>query len=370
MNRRHDDEELAAELRQELIDAGAEPRDLTPSPGQAQRAEAVLAAIIMRPRRPETLPATRARQSPARARRWARAGAFMAAAAALALVLVTVRPGQGPEHAAALTPPLLRFDDVAAGALPAAGRPARAELESLAGKAESLPDTSGGVQHVVLDSWLASTGDSEGEPVHSALVPVRSEMFFQPDGTMRSIERRGRPLDQQGRIDTSPDSDPGPVQSDDSFESSDPGPDYAQGLPTEPSELLSALRARQDPLVCADRSGGCLMDDIIDLYHSYVVPPVLTAALWRVLATDSSVTYLGATSDRLGRDAMAFTTLGVDGTSQGLLFADARTGAYLGDEMVLTKRSDAFSFTPPAVISFSALVRAERISEDQLPASR
>lgn len=366
MNRKHDHEELAEQLRRDLISAGAEPRDLTPLPGQTQRAESALADIVTMPRDAQATPLP-VRRAPSRTRKLVRAGGFVAAAAVLALVFVIVRPGQSPEPAAAGTPPLLRFEDVKPGTLPAAGKPAAAALEKLAAKAETLPASAGPVQRVVLDSWWASTETSDTAPARSALVPVQRESYFQPDGTIRAIERRGAPLDQNGRIDPSLDSLRGPVQSDDSFESPDPGPNYAETLPTNAATLRTTLEARQDPVTCAEASGGCLVNDVVDLYHNYVLPPRLAAALWEVMSTDPSITYLGPTHDRLGRDAIAFTTPGVDGTSQSLVFVNPKTGAYLGDEVVLTKTSDAFSFTPPAVVSFSALVIADRIEEDQLP---
>ena len=111
-------------------------------------------------------------------------------------------------------------------------------------------------------------------------------------------------------------------------------------------------------------AGACLIGDVVGLFHKYVVPPALTAALWRVLATDPTITYLGPVRDRLGRPAEAFSTPGEDGVSQRLLLIAPGTGAYLGEEVVLIAPSPSFDFQPPAVTSFSALVHSERVAPD------
>ncbi len=109
------------------------------------------------------------------------------------------------------------------------------------------------------------------------------------------------------------------------------------------------------------------MADVISLHQSYVVPPALTAALWEVLAQEPSVRLVGATHDRLGREAIAFMTRAPDGASQQLLLADPETGAYLGEEKVLVEKLDGVGFTPPAVTSFSAIVESRRIAKTEVP---
>lgn len=357
------DDKLTAELRELLIEAGAEPRDLTPLPGQSERAEGLLATIVQTSPTHET-PVVHVQFN--RKRRAAqRAVGLLAAAAVVAIATVVVWPGQGTAPADASTPAMLHFQDVKRGTLPAAGEPARDELMTLASKAKALPDSAGPIQHIVVDAWWASTDDpADGSPASTVIEPVRRESFFQPDATIRAIEVRGAPMDDEGHIVAGGSDKP---ISDESFESPDPGPGYADSLPTVPAELQVTLEANHDPVSCEAAAGSCFMADVVDLNANYVLPPKLTAALWDVLAEEPSITSLGTTEDRLGRTALAFSTPGQDGTSQQLLLIDPKTGAYLGEEVILTVKSETYSFTPPAVISFSALVRAERIDEDQLP---
>lgn len=353
------DDALADELRQSLIAAGVRPRDLTPLPGREARAEEALARILRTQRREG------AAARPAR--RWPRWGALVLAAAVVAVALVVVWPGRSSPPAYASTPPLLTFPHEKAGTLPATGRDAAPSLERLADRAAEQPEPADApVQHVVLSAWWSSTDESEAGVVRSVLEPVESESFFLPDGTMRRIERRGPPLNRQGRI--VPARGSAPALTDESFDFSDPGPTYADELPIDPEELGALLARDQDPTTC-QVTGACLVSAVVDLHFNYVVPPDLTAALWRVLATDPSITYLGRVRDRLNRPADAFTTAGLDDVSQQLLLIDPVTGLYLGEEAVLVRPSKDYEFTPPAVVSFTTLVRSERIGHDQMPSS-
>ena len=356
MSHEEESELLAEELRRALIAAGVKPHDLTPLPGQQERSQAALAGIL-NARGSEPVRVNRAGS-----RRWLRRAAGLVAAAVLASI-VTVWTGHAPQPAQAATPPLLAFSNQERGRIPAVGEDAAPMFQVLAAEAARQPEPSDQpVQHVVLSSWWSSSGESADGQVHSLLEPVDRESFYEPDGTMRAIERRGAPLDREGDIRQSDTT--GAVLSDETFVSSDPGPHFADSLPTDPEALRTELLSRQDPGTCRDVSGACLIGDVVGLFHKYVVPSALTAALWRVLATDPTITYLGPVRDRLGRPAEAFSTPGEDGVSQRLLLIAPGTGAYLGEEVVLIAPSPSFDFQPPAVTSFSALVHSERVAPD------
>jgi len=350
------DDELLEQTRRELLAAGVSPPDLTLPEGYDARAEASLVAIL-----------ATARPRPASRRTWWRIGAVVAAAAVVvAIVIGMVRTGPTPV-AQAGTPPLLSFHDVDPGTLPTTGTDAAGPLHDLAARARSLSGPGDGpVQHLVFDAWWASTGEEDGDTeTQSAVVPLEHEIYLLPDGTYRSIERRGTPLDQQGRIDPEAGWAQGPAVTDESIRDASRPADLADTLPTDPAALSQRFAADDDPTTCAD--GGCLLDEALSVLGRYAVTPALTAALWEALADDDSVSYLGTTRDRLGRTAEAFMSPGLDRHSQRLLFIDPATGAYLGDETVLTSQSEAWSFTPPAVIEFNALVDVGRIPLADVP---
>jgi len=359
VTRHTDPEEFAAELRRRLIDEGAIPRDLAPLPGQETRAEEALARIVSSP--PLGPPYLRTKPG---LRRRRRALAFLGAAVAIVLGLAIVWPGWpgSTPHAVAATPPLLAFPDVATGRFPEDGEPARERLLQLAAAVERQPDPAPEpVQRVVVSAWFTSSEETADGSMSSSLAAVTRESNFAPDGTMYVVESRGPELDQHGRVKDPANESEAPVTVEESFESNDPGPRFAEELSADPRRLREQLDARQDPQTCGAVPASCLVVETIDLFHNYVVRPGLSAALWRTLATEPGVTYVGEVSDRLDRPADAFAALGLDRTTHLLIFLDPETGLYLGDEEVLTEPSDAFGFDPPAVISFSALVESRRV---------
>ena len=357
---------LGEEIRRSLLDAGATPRDLAPLPGQGDRAEQFLERILETPRerRSEADEASDTRRRRAR-RGIVRSGLFAAAAAVVVLLVVVAQPTHVTPRLHAATPPLLEFASADAARIPATGSPAGPVLRTLADLARQQPSpVAAPVQHVSISAWWASIGRQPDGQVAGRLEPVDRASYFQPDGTMRVVERRGAPLDPRGQLVSQA---AGETLTDESFLSSDPGPSHARRLPVDPDALRTTLGSAHDPAVCRRASGACLMSDVVDLFHNYVVPPRLTGALWDVLSTDPTVHYLGRTQDRLDRAAEAFATVGEDRVTQRLLLISPTTGAYLGEEVVLTRPSNAYPFEPPAVVSFSALLSAERIRRSALP---
>ncbi|MFT4009243.1 MAG: hypothetical protein QM655_04290 [Nocardioidaceae bacterium] len=363
-NDKEDGDRFVEEFRRELEAYGLEAPEYAPQPGDDERAERELARIVALPQ-----------SKMARLRRFAGTGSSwrprktvwsvgLVVAVLVAIVFTVVRPLGSEYVAQAGTPPLLRFDGVEAGDLPSSGRPAGNVLVELAGKARNLPGSGDEpVQRVVLDGWFAESGGEIGAPVETVLRPVRRESYFLPDNTVRVIEERGPPLDQEGQITTvGDDSVPGRV--DESFASPDPGAAYARKLPIQPAALGQVLLGDYDPTTPV---GGALLFQISNIARTYVIPPAVLATMWEVMAEEPTITLLGTTRDRLGRQALVFSALAIDGISQQLLLADPATGAILGDETVLVKPSDAYAFTPPAVTSFTTIISSERVGTSQLP---
>lgn len=344
------DDDLADELRDLLHAAGVKPSVPEDTPESSSRAEWQLERILRQSRSPQR-------------RRAVAAGVGLAAAGivvALVIATGTVPPPTPP--AAAATPPLLTFS-VADRHGPDAshGRPARTQLLKLAEAAEHLPAQGPGpVGHVELDAWWSTNELGDAAQVTSNLIPQHLEQWRTPDGRVRQVTKLGPALTSKGRLDDNIAWDEVPVQSDDTF----PGakPPWGERIPTDSGELRHVLTGDDEP-ECASSSGGCLMRDAIDMQYNYVVPPRSLAALWIAMADEPTITYLGTTTDRLGRAAVGFTAPSPDGVSRLIVLADPATGAWLGDETVLVEPSPAFGFSPPAVTAFTALVTADRIEQ-------
>lgn len=368
MTRPHDSAEDDERFRQELIAHGVPTTDASPLPRDVARAELELARILALPQRKPTV--LRAVTSAATGRRTRRIVLPILATVAVvvAVFVVVLHPAGKGYVAEASTPPLLPLEGVQPGTFPSSGAPAGDTLRKLAAEALGLPyDSTQPVQRVVVDSWFSeSVGEAEGGAAQSILRSVQRESYFLPDDTFRSIERRGDPLDQYGRV-TTPIQTEGPSLMDESFASPDPGAAYAEGLPTEPAVLREVLLDGFDAQTLKETPGGALLGQVTALTSSYVLPPQLLSTILQMLADEPSITLLGTTHDRLDREALILSAPGIDGDSQQLLLVDPDTGAILGDELVLVKPSASYSFEPPAVTSFNTIVRSERIAYADLP---
>lgn len=356
---RSDDPELRRLLDQIGLDA-----DDSPTPGadeDRERAERMLAYVLAHGR--ATAPSSRPRAS------WSGWGRRLTAAAGLAILIVlgyTAGPWSGGESALASTPPMLRFSGVDPGQVPDSDVPADGVIAELADRARLLPDPAEQpVQSIELDAWWASTMmDTSGE-ARSVLVPVRVSHFVLPDGDFRSIERRGLPLDKDGRVTDPPDWDHAPPVSDTVFTLDEHrGPEYPAGLPTSSDELRELLAP---PDECPDGPGACLMSEAAQLHTNYVLTPELTANLWSAMRGAPDISHLGETIDRLGRHAEVISAPILGGSNQFLVLADPATGAFLGFEQILLTEDATYGFDPPAVISFTALVESRRIAHSAVP---
>lgn len=370
MTKSHDAAEDDERFRQELIGHGIPINDASPHLGDDARARLELARILALPQgKPTSL---RRLTSGASNRPRRIMLPILAAAAVLVAVFVVVgHPGGQGYVAQAGTPRLLALKGVEPGTLPASGGSAGETLHELAARALDLRyDSAQPVQLVVVDSWFSeSVDEAGGEAARSILRSVQRESYFLPDDTFRSIERRGAPLDQNGRV-TVPIETEGPSLTDESFSSPDPGADYPESLPTEPAALRDALLGGFDSPTLTKAPGGALLSQVTALTSSYVLPPRLLSAILQVLADEPSITLLGTTNDRLDRRALILSAPAIDGYSQQLLLVDPDTGAVLGDELVLVKPSVSYSFEPPAVTSFNTIARSERIAYAGLPQAR
>lgn len=349
---------LAEEVRSLLSGLGLESRALEPLPGESERADRDLALILVSP---QDAPAGR----PSWARRAGRPLLLLATAAVLAIGLVIVRPFAGSDPVMATTPAILQITDGGGTVLEQATEPASDELRRLAGLARRAPAPSDGpVQLIVRSSWLLSTDEGAARG-RSVLVPVHSEQYFQPDGTVRTIERRSQPLDSSGQLTDEIGSwSDARALSDQTFAGPVNGPDYPSTLSTDPVELAEQLVP--DPAECEVLT-HCLVAAANSLHYNYVIEPRLSSGLLEMLAQRPDIRFAGSTSDRLDRPAEAFVAPGADASRRIIVLIDPETGELLGSEEVLVEDSAALGLDAPAVIEFTALEESRRIAESDVP---
>lgn len=371
MNRRFGEDD--PELR-ELLDSLGIPAEYSVptklTEDEVRRADEMLATVMSSPRGSG---AGSARDAQSRRIGWTGGSMWGRVAVALVVcalagVLLLVQPWGGVRPAVAQTPAMLHFASVSVGEIPTVGDPAAEVWRDLALRAATLPaPMDSPVQRVEVDAWWASSGIPENEAeVQSVLVPVRSVAYLLPTGERRSIEYRGEPLDADGRpMSTDMDWDTAPPLSDTIVAIDHAmGAGYPESLPVNQDDLIEELAPSE---VCGETRGGCLLSAIAMLFETYVVPPALTARIWDASANESSITTLGQTVDRLGREAVALTAAGLNPSEQVLILIDPHNGRYLGSETILIQADESFGFDPPAVISFTAVVTAERVPESDVP---
>ncbi|WP_300680037.1 hypothetical protein [Nocardioides sp.] len=362
------------ELRELLDSIGLHTPVAQPAPERDPAAIAMLATILATPRH-DLAQRRRLPREPRAPRsaavRWGTRVVAVAAVAVLVFALTQVLPqrgGGGP--AVALTPPMLTLSGISEADAATAGSAADGVLTTLAEHASAAAAPADEpVQRLEIAGWWASTTPADGTaPVATVLLPTVSTVYVLPDGDRRAIERRGTPLDRYGRVAALPDGDSSAVSSDQTTPL-DPsrGPDYPATLPTTVVGMREALAPAAD---CAGMVASCLLSSVQDLFENYVVPPAVTAVVWRTLATESGITSLGETKDRRGRTAQVLTAPSINPRQQILVLIDPDHGTYLGSENVLIKADENFGFDPPAVVSFTAVVSAQRVPVSAVPAVR
>lgn len=326
-------------------------RDLPPERHDAIRRllEDVVADDAARGELPGRMPA-----SPRRPRLW-RSIAVAATAAATAAVLVVTGLGDGGDddvvHAA--TPPVLN------GAM-GTGEPAEPQLRELAVAAATAPREAP-VSAIRTETWrlaISVRGEGASPSVTSAVVPVLHERTFGDDGTVHLREVRGEPQfpgeeyrrawDSEGHPDPE-----GTVLLDRTVPARSLESAYPARLAADParlrSQLLSASPGTPEP-------GAALLRALHEVRAERPVPAATRQAALTMLADEPGLRYLGETTDRADRPALAFAT---DGTDTGIsrrhvLLLSPRDGRILGYEEVATG-GDARSLDvePPAVVAYT-----------------
>jgi hypothetical protein len=274
-------------------------------------------------------------------------GGAVAAAGAAAGLLALDLPRTRPAYAA--TPQALTV------APPRIGDPGRDSLEQLAAAAGDDGDTTA-VDHLVTDRWdLNSTID--GRTVTSAIIASRRQLWRSGEDQARIIEQYLPPqfpttADRDNwRADGSP-SGGGETRED------YPAGTFPAAFPGRPPLQPSTLA---DWLTRADTSDVAIINGTADLLNERALTGSERAALLRVLAHRTALTYAGTTVDRAGRRGHAFTTTSRSSGAEvtHLFVIDPGTATILAYEQILTAGADALRVRRPAVISYRTYRTAE-----------
>jgi len=267
-------------------------------------------------------------------------GGAVAAAGAAAGLLVADLPRNHPAYAA--TPRALAIT------ARRTGDPGRSSLEQIAAKAGNDGDPTA-VDHLVTDRWdLNSIVD--GRVVTSAIIASRRELWRTSGNAARTIEQY-LPPDFPTAADRDNWRSAGSPQGDGETRKDYPAGTFPTAFSGRPPRQLDGLA---EWLRRADTSDVALITGTADLLNERALTGPERAALLRILARETTLTYAGSTIDRAGRPGEAFTTSSPSSGAEvtHLLVIDPGTAAVLAYEQILTAGADALHVHRPAVISY------------------
>lgn len=346
-------EDAAAETLKFLEDLGALPRQAPMSQAAHDRADEMARAALgqITATAPEHHEQVRVRPR-SRVRRWTRVAVAVTAPALLAaaaVVIVLSRQGNGPAviPPSAATPPMLHFS-LTSAKRPLDGVGSAGELRRLAEIAQGVkPVGSGQYQVIQTESWTLSVSSASDGAV---FIPRIAKRYVAPDGSYALVQWSGKQLERDGQL-VAPLSSPslGSDQPTQQFGTiTTPNPN---GFSSEAPKFLSALVGTCHP------QASCLGQAIERAHQEWVVTPRTEATLWNALSTVSDVKYLGATLDRLGRSAEAFSLPGRSGKSEVILVGRS-DGKLLEVDTVQTTNGGVPYVAGPAVVKFDVYLTA------------
>ena len=259
------------------------------------------AAMVRRPARRHPARRHPARRRPARrrpARYWVLAGSAAIAVLIGAVAVLAGRPAARPGQLA--TAPMLHYTltGVTAPVLARQLPPARAlllRLGRIAGQQPAPPRPPGAdVGYVLTNEWYMSVAVAGGTNT-VAITPQVDQTWTAPDGTARQVEHSGKPwVGPIGSLLTLRGVDHRRPASDSTSRTTEEFGPLVAALSANPArlraQLLRASEYRGDPRRVPEAYQ--LIGVIANLQHQ-PVPPRLEAAIWRVLAGQPDIRYLG-----------------------------------------------------------------------------
>lgn len=285
------------------------------------------------------------------------AGSAAVAVLAAAGAVLANRPAGAPGQLA--TAPMLDYtlagvsSPARARQLPPAGALLR-HLARVAARQPAVPQPPGAdVGYVLTNEWYMSVAVAGGTNT-VAIIPEVDKTWTTPGGTGRQLQLTGKPLaGPVGSLLTLRAAEHRQPVSDSTFRAAEQFGPPVRSLATNPArlraQLLRASEYRGDPQQVP--AGYQLFKVIADLHHQ-VVRPGLEAAIWRVLAGQQAVRYLGTVTDRAGRPGVAVATTAFD-SDRLVLIISPSTGRLLGEEHLFLTNPGALNVrTFPMVASY------------------
>ncbi|MFB7999812.1 CU044_5270 family protein [Streptomyces sp. NPDC056002] len=269
--------------------------------------------------------------------------AVTGALAATAAVVSDLLPGSYPEPACGATPPMLKISS-------ARDLSAREELEAVARRTERLKEPTSSSDHFVQETWSLSTRIG-GRQITSAVVPERRDSWKSADGTIKWSVRAEDPQFQnskqkemwQGQWDSIDEPTTRTGKGGSSY-GNPPGPDgmrkwLGKGSPGD--------------------TAGFISESLVQKLMTNHLSPRQRAAVLRTLAAKKGLRFSGSTTDRAGRDGVAFTVESTNSVvpSKHILIIDPRHGRVLAYEEVLTGDPGRLKVKTPAVVNYVTFLK-------------
>ncbi len=289
---------------------------------------------------------------PAPGRRW-RGPAMAAATLIAATVLVLGNVGTTADEVAhAATPEPLDREL-------AEGEPAGPALQDLADEASTAPAQAPQFRVRTENWWLSVSVHGEGanEEVTTAVVPVLRDVEFESSGAVRVREVQGEPQfpnqtyreawDAQGNPDPT-----GTVLLDETMEPGERASAYPDELASDPDNLRRQLVATSPD---SDDPATAVFNAVNEVHSEQAVELETRTTMLEMLAREPGVEYLGPTTDRADREALAFAA---DGSDTGVerrhvLLLNPDDGELLGYEEIVTGDTREMNVEAPAVVAYT-----------------
>lgn len=279
---------------------------------------------------------------PSRRRVWAGIAAPLAAVAALALVLVIVLP-LGTAPAAAYGPRPLVYQSLSLSADEVVER-AVAQLAAEPSEGESERRS-----HVT--SWSLGFSPDAGPEKQLVISPYVQELEWAEDLSGSIRVWAGTPFYADGPTDRIPDDRehaPGELVGEERF---GPGEYFAVFPELRERGVVDSIT--QDGYLAAEPTAGDIVLMAQSLQMEWTLSDGDQAELLTLVGAYGELTVLGATRDRLGRDAIALASVAaVDPHTRQILLISARTGRIIGVESVALGTNEHLPVPEGTVISY------------------